>query len=765
MYADSIIQRSIEKIEAAQSLALNRRFRLHRFPDDLALEMIEKLAKLRDSDGRFIRDITPTEAAFIENELTMSRIDWRYWATRYAYILSASKEGGKVLFRPAGSQELLLEKITELEIAMFDAYGAGLPVDGICLIQHKARQLGATMIAQLLLAHRTFFTPGYRALTASLDDQATQSVHTRFTRIYDNMPWWMAPEWTFKTKERGMRFGRLDSVMELQDGKQTKGLGQGEQWDGGHITECASWHQVGAGAQINKVGPGTIEHDFFPTIPFSIRALVLLESTAQGRVGWWFDFTEQVRSGTAEGGAGRFHYTFVPYYAIDAWDQANGIVRGDTDTTGLFEKYRRNPPPDWVPNEETARHAKVVEATSPEWMNGRTVVLDREVLYWYESTRQSYYQQGRLNSFFTNYCATPEESFQHAGNGAISIESIDRIASHARTFDPWPYALLTEAESRECPTYSDLPVHRLALSSGLSVFVGPMHPAEVDRDPRGVIWLWEQPLTNRAYYCGADPSGGIPGWNRAMRQKDDIKTDNGVVEVYRKELSARKAVQVAEFAAPVDAEDLAKWIWVLSKLFVGNCEMDECPTIVENNNTGLLTVRKLVGEYGHTNLYRTRAIDGEVPKFTNSLGWNSSPSTVPILHARSKGVIERGDVEIRSVWLAKELSDAIVQTYADGERARFHVPAGAGRHDDRMAASFFDWWQLWDWTEAPEEAQSRLPEAQLAGAMQNLAATDCTAEEQQSRWNEAVDRMFSGVDLDDPGSDDHYEVDEDVVGW
>lgn len=803
VYAESIIQQSIEKVEAAESVRRGKRFRIHRFPVDLLREMLETLDNLRLPDGKFKRDLTPTELAFIENELVLCRLDFRHYSINYAYILSGSREGGKVLFRPAGSQELLLERIAQLEVAMWEAYSRGQPVDGICLILHKARQLGATIFAQLLLSHRDFFVPGYRALTASMDDQATQAVHARFARLYDNLPWWMQPAISFRTKERGMRFGTLDSSMELQDAKQTKGLGQGEQWDGGHLTECASWGSDGRG-----LGPGTIQHDFLPTVPYSLRALLLFESTAQGRSGWWYDFTEQVRNGITDGGAGRFTYTFIPYYAIDQWEQANGIQRGESqaaDGSGLFQKYRRNPPPGWSPSDSTLAHARMVEETSTEWMNGRRVVLDREVLYWYETERELYRLDGRLNSFYTNYAATPEESFQHVGSGAFDIQTIDRIKADVYKSTPWAYTLMTEEESRECASYTDLPVHRAAAEAvGLAAYLGPVHPMQLDKDPRGIVWLWEQPGPH-TYFVGSDPTSGIPGWTRAMRQHDDINTDNGTIEIGRKGGTPRicpdcrgqgwtrpadrigysscpeckgrgriggQAFQVAEFAAPLDAEDLARWIWVLSRVYAGNCGMDEALTIVENNNTGLLTIRKLLSEYGHTNLYRWRTIDGEVPKYTNSIGWLSSAATVPVLHARSKGVIDRQDYVIRSRWLAKELEDAVVETYADGERRRFQVPAGAGRHDDRMAGTFFMLWALFDWTESADSAQPLLTDSPSPTAFLELAATDCTAEEQQHRWNDAIERYLNDINLDDDDFDAEfapvdspYDPDDGAAGW
>jgi len=55
------------------------------------------------------------------------------------------------------------------------------------------------------------------------------------------------------------------------------------------------------------------------------------------------------------------------------------------------------------------------------------VLLSKETLYWYETTRQEYQDAGKLNLFLTNYAATPEESFQHTNISAFSTEVIEKI--------------------------------------------------------------------------------------------------------------------------------------------------------------------------------------------------------------------------------------------------------------------------------------------------------------------------------------------------
>jgi len=60
---------------------------------------------------------------------------------------------------------------------------------------------------------------------------------------------------------------------------------------------------------------------------------------------------------------------------------------------------------------------------------GHQVMLTREQLYWWESTREEYAGKGELAFFLTNYAGTLEESFQHSASSIFPIELIDHYRS------------------------------------------------------------------------------------------------------------------------------------------------------------------------------------------------------------------------------------------------------------------------------------------------------------------------------------------------
>jgi hypothetical protein len=793
MYSASVIQRNIERVEQrvraqrlrdGQPLGSDQRpFRLVRFDPSISERMSKELpVDAREKEGKFTRELTPTERAFIDNELMMTMLDFQYGCERYFVIQMASEsdrpEGfdladaeeevgsagprlGKFILN--GMQIQLMKKLARLEDLCYEALDRGAPINGILLILHKARQLGASVLWQALIFHRVNFYSHINALVASIDDPATEMLFRRFWRIHDNLPFWMRSKIASQGRYEGVRFER-DSLVQLQSGKQQKDLGKGETWHAVHVTE----------ASVFERPEDHFDEGLFAAIPNSLYTLYGMEGTSKGKRGWWYDFVTAVMSGSARGGAGRFSHYFAPFYLIDMADSSRG----------QRSKYRIEAPLDWQPNLSTQMMLRRVESTSHLFCDIERLILHRDVAYWYESTRKYFDERGKLHIFRQNYPVDPNESFQHAAGGAFTNETIERldgnVAEHSDSV--WPYELLTSAEASESSSLissDDHPVYRRG-----DYTLQPIPRIEIessaDRDPRGIIWIYEHPADRWFYVLGSDPTGGIPGWRRQFKQSSDINTDNGAIEIFRKDRSPQPcedclgrgwkptsergvlvecavcrgrgktggaAVQCCEFAGPIDAEELAPYIWFLGRLYRGSSEFEECLAVIENNNTGILTIRTLQSKFDYTNLWQSLSQGAEItPRFTNAVGFYSGPTSVPILHARSRSIVTRKDADIRSPHLVKEYSDAIVKitgSEADAAsksivvRERFTVPPGGGRHDDRMSASFLCYMILFDISDSVDGQESAAP-SPAAVLIPDLASRDATAEEQRERWNRAA---------------------------
>ena len=260
---------------------------------------------------------------------------------------------------------------------------------------------------------------------------------------------------------------------------------------------------------------------------------------------------------------------------------------------------------------------------------------------------------------------------------------------------------------------------------GGSAVIEPMDSIQVDRDPRGVIWLWEPPRSGAVYCMGVDPTVGLVGWDRALRVQDDEKTDNGAIEIIR--VGRDRDYQVAEFAAPIDPEELADVANALGRLYAGADEDGQCLAIVESNNSGLLTIRRMLNEHGYTNQFIWKYLDSAVPKPTHSLGWYATPKSVQLLWVRSSRHILKGKLAIRSKWLVEEMTDAEI------DPDRMAAKAIYGRHDDRLRAINLAIWAAHEWS---VDVETEKVEVSEGSGLPEWQATDCTAEEMYDQWNE-----------------------------
>ena len=101
----------------------------------------------------------------------------------------------------------------------------------------------------------------------------------------------------------------------------------------------------------------------------------------------------------------RWKYLYIPFYAEP-------------------KKYRRHPADSWQPSELTMQMAWKVNQTSQEFV-GKQVTLEREQMYWWETSYDEALANNALNLFLSNYSVTPEQSFQHTTYSAISATVLD----------------------------------------------------------------------------------------------------------------------------------------------------------------------------------------------------------------------------------------------------------------------------------------------------------------------------------------------------
>jgi hypothetical protein len=391
-------------VEQEQSLLEKRLgFKLKRYDVGYSVEVqahledkLQKLAELQPdiTPEQAFQKLTAEEKAFVRNERLLCSLDFDYWK-RYAWLMpdASVSDGNLVRFEPWDSQEIILREAREIELRQYTHFKAGEPSDGVLLVVPKARQEGISLLAAMVKMHRLCTSPFTLAITATENEDKRISLYNRDIRIWDKLPWYLKPERTAPDLQAvRLTFGKLESSLVYQDYMQEGSLAAGEQFLIGHMSELAQ----GDHFIVSKM----MTLDYFPAIPQSWRAFHLLESTPTSMGNWWHSFVmDQVL------GKDRWKVKFIPWYAL-------GI------------KYRRIAPVDWLPSQHTREHARKVEETSAGYV-GKQVILSRDQLYWWETTREEHRKGGKLPHFLTNYPATLEESFQSYNTSIWDYETIE----------------------------------------------------------------------------------------------------------------------------------------------------------------------------------------------------------------------------------------------------------------------------------------------------------------------------------------------------
>lgn len=404
MFHKTIIDRRLNKLGDGIRKNIDPAFNFRDIPIPEVNHYIQELAPLfKSSEENLTRSLTDEETAFIRHEINRSKADFLYWAERYAMI--KSKNMDLIPLTPTAVQSLLLEKIAKAE---FDTI-INNTGDGILFMVLKARQLGVSTISDVIIAHRSFFYSNTTALIAADVEERTQNLYEIVGRVLDNLPWWMKPssidpKRDYRAKNKMIAFADQDSVIRFSASKNMQGgdsgqdkgsLGTGQTLPLNHLSELALWEN-----------PWQIDDALMPSIPMSPRAFAIFESTAKGRGNWWHEKWE-----AALRGLGRRKPIFIPWY---------------TDPL----TYKLPAPIDWAPSSRAIQHAEKVKETSAKWI-GKTALLTRDQLYWWERTRAEYVDGHILHKFLAEYAADDQEAFQASSMGVFPAELIDDLYQKA----------------------------------------------------------------------------------------------------------------------------------------------------------------------------------------------------------------------------------------------------------------------------------------------------------------------------------------------
>jgi hypothetical protein len=257
-------------------------------------------------------------------------------------------------------------------------------------------------------------------------------------------------------------------------------------------------------------------------------------------------------------------------------------------------------------------------------------------------------------------------------------------------------------------------------------------------DPRGLLWSWEEPRRNAEYIVTVDPTVGISGWSRTARSKDDARTDNAAIEVFRK-----PGIQVAEYAAPIDVVDLAGIANYIGKMYCGSNEDGQALMGIEvYPGPGWQVQRDLIQTYGYQNFPPWLVSAGFAQRQQGGkFGWYSTKSTRIDLWTRGTSLLMRHEAVLRSPWLIDEMADCTPDSfYSMTGRAK------NGLHDDRVVATLLNIWYQNEWSLAIEPTDRGQAEDAEPKNYQAMGTDEdglpMTPSRMNDAWSDLADRLL-----------------------
>ncbi len=399
MYSPKVIAASVASVESKMGITLKEHTIAEVEEWNYRLNKLINPESTPTSFKGLTRPLSEEENLFISNELLMSRINYPYWATRYAWI--RRDKGGEIRMQFWESQEMILKVMGALEESL----------KPILLLNLKARQVGSSTLAESVMTHRVITTPGITSLVAADEPGQSEFMFNMMERLYDKLPYWMRPHRKFNVKGTQMFFDELDSNILVDSGnRRVGGMGQGKAVHLGHLSELATWEN-----------PDMVTEDLFPAVmsALSPQTFFIMEFTAKGKVNatrdWWINAKRKKFYG--------FTPVFIPWYAIK-------------------EKYATDPPSAWIPTTRSLTMAKSIEAT-------KNTRITKKQLYWWEKTYESYREDNRLNAFYAEYASDDEEAFQLTGKSIFPLETVQDLRRKAMLRPYCPYQIETKGRIQD----------------------------------------------------------------------------------------------------------------------------------------------------------------------------------------------------------------------------------------------------------------------------------------------------------------------------
>jgi hypothetical protein len=564
--------------------------------------------------------LNDSELSFIYDE-TEQCLDLRYYLENYHCI--RDEHGNWKSFYPWFEyQEILYEAIQE-EWAE----------NGYCkIIVLKPRQSGISTWTAASMFHRTIFNPHMYTMLVGQNADTAEHIYGMSMNAYDALPWWMRPEYMYKTKGDEIVFQRenegmrtvnpgLGSVLKCSNAQKMSGVAIGRSLQSLHGSECSRWPD-----------DGMFEADIKPSMN-ARDTYSILESTGYGRQGFFYDHWR----GSLEGETG-YRGVFIPVYRSRKYYlpfSRRDAAKNETLRNGFS-----------LMDDEEKFNARVLKEEKFE--------IPKEFWHFHRKGMRAAKSANAKAGFIESYPLTPAQAFQASGICAFDRESLEKQEMK----------------------YVCKPIYAGEISLGsdgvtpntdaiFEVADDEILPKRKGDRPSKRLHIWEFPASGETFYVSGDVALGV------------ANGDFSVAEVFRSGTGTQPDVQVAEWWGHCPPQDFAKIMIALGYWYNG------AEIAVEYMKDGITTGDKLV-EMDYPALYRERFKDRPGGAYKQYFHFTTNEKTrSSIIASMNEALLyqnRNGDPGV--ILRSEELLDEMTDFGSIGGKME-----GQGNHDDGAISS------------------------------------------------------------------------------
>lgn len=527
--------------------------------------------------------LSADELVWIETEIEAA-LDLRYYLENY-HTIRTERGVLKTLYPFWDHQEILYEAIQE-EWELHDQCN---------IIVLKPRQTGISVWTAASMFHRTIFTPHAFTMIVAQNIDTNTHLYKMCLDAYHMLPWWMRPEYLYKTKTGAIEFQRVDeteravnpglgSVIQVSPANQTSGVAIGRSINNLHMSEVSRWPN-----------DEVYEADIKPSTLSARNGYRIMESTGYGRQGLFYE-----QWCAAVDGDNDFRALFIPVYKVKKYflpiDGAFELADDERTFNERIKKEEKYEIPDefWNFRRRGMRAAK---------------------------------RSGTKAGYLESYPLTPAEAFQSSGLCAFDRDSLEwqQMNKVAKPL----YAGEIKLLSMEPP--------RIDTGDIRAVEDDEILPKRKSGRGGRRFFIWEMPERNDSYYVSADIALGNGG-------------DFTAIEVFRAGQGREPDTQVAEWLGWIPPKKAAHVIAAIG-IFYNMAEV-----AIEYMKDGITTGNEL-RDMDYPSIYRPQFKDRLTHQASNYLHWlTNSKTRDEIIGCMNEALLDRS-VVIRSEDLLDEMID------------------------------------------------------------------------------------------------------------